>query len=211
MATQLIGPVTAALITAMLATHGEAVVAGFGVAGRLEAVAAIMLFALSGSIGPFVGQNWGAKRADRVRSGVHTSYLFSLVYGFVVAMPLLIWGDSIARLFETDPVAIEAAAFYLAVVPTSYGLWGVLMMASASFNALGKPIPSTVLAFTRMFILYLPLAYFLNSSYGYKGIFIATMISNSLLGIVGWLWLRYRLAEMTDKQGSTQGAVTPAG
>ena len=48
MATQLIGPVTAAFITRMLAQHGEIVVAGFGVATRIEAVAAMMLFALSG-------------------------------------------------------------------------------------------------------------------------------------------------------------------
>ena len=59
MATQLIGPVTAAIITRMLASHGEVVVAGFGVAVRIEAVAVMLLFALSGSIGPFVGQNWG--------------------------------------------------------------------------------------------------------------------------------------------------------
>ena len=196
MATQLIGPVTAVFITAMLAGYGEAVVAGFGVAGRIEGLAAIMLFALSGSIGPFVGQNWGARVPDRVRAGVRTSYQFSLAYGTIVALPLLIWGDAIAGLIESDPVAVQTAAFYLAVVPLSYGLWGVLMMASASFNALGKPLPSTVLSFTRMFILYLPLAWLLNRLFGYQGIFIATMMSNALLGVAGWLWFRQRLAGM---------------
>ena len=52
-ATNLIGPVTAAYIT-LIADYGEAV-AGFGVANRIEAVAAMLMFALSGSIGPFVG------------------------------------------------------------------------------------------------------------------------------------------------------------
>ena len=198
MATQLIGPVNALFITAMLAQHGEKVVAGFGVSGRIEAVAAIMLFALSGSIGPFVGQNWGANRVDRVKEGVRTAYQFCLAYGVIVALPLLFLAEPLARLIDADPQVVEVAVFYLALVPWSYGLWGVLMMASASFNALGKPIPSTVLSFTRMFIIYLPLAYILNHYMGYHGIFTATLISNALLGIAGWYWFKYRLKERTD-------------
>jgi Na+-driven multidrug efflux pump len=87
---------------------------------------------------------------------------------------------------------IATAAFYLAVVPWSYGLWGVLMMASASFNALGKPLPSTLLSFSRMFIIYVPLALILDNWFGYPGIFIATATSNALGGMLGFLWFRQR-------------------
>ncbi len=190
MLTQLIGPVSAGLITAMLAQHGEVVVAGFGVAGRIEAVAAIVMFALSGSIGPFVGQNAGARLPRRVMAGVRTSYLFCLLYGLAMAIPLFFWGGSVASWLEDEPTVVGTAALYLAIVPWSYALWGVLMMSSASFNALGKPLPSTILSFTRMFIVYLPLAALLNSLYGYQGIFIATLVSNCLLGVLGWYWFR---------------------
>jgi putative MATE family efflux protein len=199
MATQLIGPVTAALIIAMLAQHGEIVVAGFGVAGRIEAVAAMMLFALSGSIGPFVGQNWGARRADRVSEGVKVSYQFSLIWGLIAAIPLYFFGATIASWIDDSPTVVGVAAFYLALVPWGYGMWGVLMMASASFNALGKPLPSTALSFLRMFIIYLPLAAVLNNAYGYEGIFMATVASNVVLGIAGWLWFKIRLANMTKQ------------
>lgn len=196
MATQLIGPVTAAMITAMLARHGEVIVAGFGIAGRIEAVAAIMMFALSGSIGPFVGQNSGAGNIHRVRQGVRAAYQFCLIYGICMAVPLFFFGGEIAALIDDEPSALVAATFYLAVVPWSYALWGVLMMSSASFNALGKPLPSTALAFARMFIVYLPLAILFNELYGYKGIFIATALSNGLVGIAGWFWFRSRLADV---------------
>ncbi|MCH1551756.1 MAG: MATE family efflux transporter [Pseudomonadales bacterium] len=199
MATQLIGPVTAAMITGLLAQHGETVVAGFGVAGRIEAVAVMILFALSGSIGPFVGQNWGAKQFARVRDGVNVSYRFCIVWGFFAAIPLFFFGPSIVALIDDAPTVIGVAAFYLAVVPWSYSMWGVLMMASASFNALGKPLPSTALSFMRMFVIYLPLALLLNDAMGYEGIFIATLISNILLGIAAWLWFRLRLLEMSGK------------
>ena len=196
-ATNLIGPVTAAYITRLMANYGETAVAGFGVAGRIESVAAMLLFALSGSIGPFVGQNLGAKRLDRVRQGVRASYQFSLLWGFAVALPMFIFGEAISSLIDSSPEVIAIAALYLALVPWSYGCWGMLMMATASFNAVGKPLPSTALAFARMVVVYIPLASVLDHYFGYQGIFVATLISNSLLGIAAYYWFRSQLSNMS--------------
>lgn len=190
MATQLISPVSAAVVTRLLAGHGEVVVAGFGVATRIEAVAVMLLFALSGSIGPFVGQNWGARHPQRVRDGVRVAYQFSLAWGLIAAITLFFTGAFFAGLVDDNPSVIRTAAFYLAVVPWTYGVWGVLMMSSASFNALGKPLPSTALSFSRMFIIYIPIAVFLNEQWGYQGIFIASAIGNALTGALGYLWFR---------------------
>ena len=74
----------------------------------------------------------------------------------------------------------------------------MLMMATASFNAVGKPLPSTALSFTRMVVIYVPLASLLDHLYGYQGIFIATLISNTLLGIVAYLWFRTQLSNMAQ-------------
>lgn len=190
MATQLISPVSAAVVTRLLAGHGEVVVAGFGVATRIEAVAVMLLFALSGSIGPFVGQNWGARHPQRVRDGVRVAYQFSLAWGLVAAIVLFFTGTFFAGLVDDNPSVISTAAFYLAVVPWTYGIWGVLMMSSASFNALGKPLPSTALSFSRMFIIYIPIAVFLNGLLGYQGIFIASAVGNALTGALGYLWFK---------------------
>ena len=189
-ATQLIGPLSGAVITRLVASHGEAVVAGFGVATRIEAVAVMSLFALSGSIGPFVGQNWGAKRMGRVRAGMKAAYQFSLAWGLLAAIIMLLWGGAVASWVNADQPVVAAAALYLSIVPLSYGAWGVLMMSSASFNGLGKPVPSTILSFTRMFLAYVPLAMLLNDLYGYAGIFAATALSNILMGGAGYWWFQ---------------------
>ena len=199
MATNLIGPITAAYITFLIADYGEAAVAGFGVANRIEAVAAMLMFALSGSIGPFVGQNWGAHQVERVRGGVRASYLFSLGWGLLVAIPLFFFGGHVASWIDASPAVIDVAAIYLAIVPLSYGLWGVLMMSSASFNALGKPLPSTALSFGRMIAVYVPLATLLNDALGYVGIFIATALSNALFGVISWRWFAKRLELMANQ------------
>jgi len=41
-----------------------------------------------------------------------------------------------------------------------------------------------------MFILYIPLALLLESSFGYTGIFVATAVSNCTMGVLGYLWFR---------------------
>jgi putative MATE family efflux protein len=192
-ATQMIGPISGAIITRLLASHGKVVVAGFGVAGRIEAVAVMLLFALSGSIGPFVGQNWGANAMPRVRQGIRVAYQFSLIWGTAAWLLLWLLGDRLVPLIDDNPDVIATARTYLAIVPISYGLWGVLMMSSATFNSLGKPIPSTVMAFTRMFVIYVPLALLADHYFGYAGIFIATATANAVMGCWGFVWLRQAL------------------
>ncbi len=192
-ATQLISPVSGIIITRMLASYGETVVAGFGIASRIEATSVMFLFALSGSIGPFVGQNWGALHLQRVRLGIRAAYQFSMLWGLAVCILLFLFAAEAVVLIDDNPVAGAVAINYLSVVPISYGLWGVLMVSSASFNSLGRPLPSTFMSFTRMFVVYIPLALLGNSLYGYKGIFAATMISNILMGIVAYWWLRKHL------------------
>ncbi len=199
-ATQLIGPISAAVITRLLADHGEIVVAGFGVATRIEIVAIIALFALSGSIGPFVGQNWGANRLDRVRGGMQAAYVFCLGWGLLTAGVLFLFGSTMAPWISDDREVTAVAVFYLALVPWSHGLWGVLMIASASFNGLGKPIPSTVLSFARMFVLNVPLALMLNEVWGYEGIFLATAVANCLMGIAAFLWFRHAFFPVRQQQ-----------
>jgi putative MATE family efflux protein len=193
MATQMIGPISGAIITRLLASHGHDVVAGFGVAGRIEGVAVMLLFALSGSIGPFVGQNWGKGDLDRVHAGVRVAYQFSIAWGAFAWLVLMVIGDQVVPLIDKNPEVVAVARHYLAIVPISYGLWGVLMMASASFNSLGKPIPSTVMAFTRMFILYVPLAMLADHLFGYAGIFVATATANCVMGYWGYVWLKRSL------------------
>ena len=85
---------------------------------------------------------------------------------------------------------IEVAALYLLLVPVSYGSWGVLMMASAIFNSLGKPVSSTIMSIIRMFVLYIPLAFLGKWAFDMPGIFLASAASNILMGIIAFRWNR---------------------
>jgi Na+-driven multidrug efflux pump len=76
-----IAPVTTAFITYQVAQFGQAAVAGFGVASRIE-LAPLVLMALGTAVTPFVGQNFGAWRMDRVLNGAGWCQKFSVAYGW---------------------------------------------------------------------------------------------------------------------------------
>ena len=75
-------------------------------------------------------------------------------------------------------------------MPVSYGALGVVFVFSSAFNALGKPLPSVVMALTRLLLLYLPLAYIGSYLFGVPGIFGAACLSNAAIGLGTVLWHR---------------------
>lgn len=189
-ATNLIGPISTAIIVSLLAGFSQETVAGFGIASRIEALFVIPLFALSASIGPFVGQNWGADRHDRADRAMLLSYKYSLIWGVFVALLLIVFRQDMASFFDDNATVVSVASTYLLLVPISYGAWGVLMMSSAIFNSLGKPISSTIMSIVRMFLLYIPLAFAGKALFGLNGIFAAAAVSNVLMGIIAYTWNR---------------------
>jgi putative MATE family efflux protein len=189
-ATQLIGPVSTAIIISLLAIYGEEAVAGFGIASRIEGLSVIPLYALSASIGPYVGQNWGAKLYQRANRAMNLSFVFSVSWGLLVAL-LLAWvAAPLAGLFDDNEQVRSIAVTYLYLVPLSYAGWGVLMMASAIFNSLGRPFRSTLMSVTRMFVLYVPLAMIAEEYFGYIGIFASACATNLIMGLAGFIWNR---------------------
>ena len=195
MVTNLIGPVSTGFILSLLVNHGTEAVAGFGIASRLESISVIPLFALSASIGPFVGQNWGAGRKDRANQAMLQVFFWSIVWGAGVAILFAVTGPQLALLFDDNPNVLRYTSLYLWIVPVSYGAWGMLMMVTATFNSLGKPLRSTCLSVARMFGIYVPAALVGDYFLGVAGIFLAAAMANLLTGVAGYLWNRITYVE----------------
>lgn len=73
-------PVGSAIVTRELAKFGTDAVAGMAVIGRLAPVAFAVVLALSGAIGPIIGQNFGANRMDRVKTAFVSGLQFVAAY-----------------------------------------------------------------------------------------------------------------------------------
>lgn len=177
-----INPAGMALVTAAVATVGEAAVAGFGAATRIQSMALVPLLALSSGIGPVIGQNWGADKQERARATTATAFWFCLGYGALVALVLGVFAEPLAGIFASGSEDAAYAATYLRFVGLSLFGYGLVVTANAAMNARDKAVWSMSLSLGRIFALYLPLAWVGALTMGYAGIIAAAVLANVLAG-----------------------------
>ena len=197
--TNAIIPIAMALITAMLAQYGTEAVAGFGVASRIESLVLVMFYALSAIIGPFIGQNLSAGKADRIHKALYLCLKFCMSFGLIIALFLLFMSDLLPSLFSDNIMITETAALFLLIAPISYGAYGVVMAMNAAFNGMGKPGPAVIISMARMIVIYVPLAYLLQYFFAISGIFIAYALANILSAFLAYRWAVDSVSGQIDK------------
>lgn len=172
----------------VLSQTGPEAVAAFGAAGRIEAFLLVILMALSIGMGPIIGQNWGARKLDRVKDTVKFAILFSIGWSLLTACLVVLFAHPVASIFSDDPQVRFFLALYLSIVPPSYFLGHLSHGWGSTFNAIGKPQISAVMLFIKIIILSIPaiwIGYYLN---GVTGAFIGIAVINCLTGIVYHIW-----------------------
>ena len=200
-ATNVIIPMAGGVVVALVAVHGADAVAGLGVALRIEPLALIVFYALSSVVGPFMGQNAGAGKVERMQQTVSVLARFCIGFGAALAVLLYFAGPLLVGLFSDSAEVLAVAVAYLTLVPFSYAGYGFVMSANAAFNGLGRPLPATLISFLRVLGIYLPLAWLGNQVWGITGLFVATATANLLLGGLAWWWLRREVAGRVSAAG----------
>lgn len=198
MVANVIIPFASAIVVAMVAAYGTDAVAALGIAMRIEPLALIVFYALSGVIGPFFGQNSGAGRLERLHEALRVLTLFCLLFGLLLAIVLGLLGAEIASLFGGHQEVVNITAAYFMIVPISYGAYGLVMAVNAAFNGLGRPWPAMIISSGRVFYIYLPLAWIGQHWFGITGIFVATAAANLMLGLWAWYWLNAHIKQQSS-------------
>ena len=178
-----INPLGLSVLTALVALEGEAAVAGFGAAGRLQSFVIVPLLGLSGAIGAIVGQNWGAGRYDRAREAALYAAAFCIVWGLAVAIAMIVAGEQFARLFTDSPAVIAEFALYLEIAAWGYAGFGLLIVGNGIMNAVDRASFALVQSVARVFLVMLPVALVLQPGMGSAAIYTAELAAN-LFGAV---------------------------
>ena len=197
--TNAIIPIATGVITAMLARYGPEAVAGFGVASRVEALTLVIYYAMSAIIGPFVGQNISAGRADRIYRALWLCTAFCLASGLVIALILAAGSTFLPSLFSDDAMVTGVTTRFLLIAPIGYGAYGMVMVMNASFNGMGRPMPGVVISVSRTALIYIPLAFIADQYFGIAGIFAAYALANVVTGLASYAWARSAVQSQCDK------------
>ena len=189
-ASNLIAPVSSALVTALVSTYGQEAVAAYGLAGRIEALVIVLLMALGGATAPYVGQNYGAKKFNRLVDGFKFSARFALFYSIFCILLLYFISSTILGVFTDNEDVIRLAMIQLMICPWGYGFLGIASICNGSFNAFARPLPAMTISISRTLVIYVPLAYLLAYYFGFQGIHIAQVLANIFAGCVAIVWYR---------------------
>jgi len=219
--TNLAAPVGAFLIARAVAEYGDAAVAGQSVVDRLIPLAFGVVFALSGAVGPIIGQNFGAMQMDRVRQALIDGLIFNCVYILIAWGLLFIAQEQIIAIYQAEGNMALVIRLFCNVLAGSFLFNGMLFVSNAAYNNLGYPLLATLANWARQTLGVIPFIYFGAMWAGLPGIIWGASIGAVVFGIlpvVGAFWLIQRLTpdrnatqETTDTAEATEAAeATPS-
>ena len=190
-------PVSAAILTRIVAGYGNEAVASFGVGSRIESISLIVVFALSMTLPPFVSQNLGAEQIRRVYQGVMGCFAFAMIWQGLVWLFLLLVQDPLVGAFaEAGSNLATHLHWFLWLVPLGLGLQGVVILANSTMNALHQPMIALRLSIVRLFVLYVPVCALGGWLFGLYGIFGGAVVANALMAMISFWTVRRAINQL---------------
>lgn len=199
--TQIATPVGNTFVTVAIAKYGDDAVAGWAVIGRLIPLAFGTIFALSGAVGPILGQNFGAKRYDRLYSTMRDSLIVTVSYVVVMWILMALLSHQIANLFGAQALGHDLIVFFCMFVSGSFIFNGCLFVANAAFNNLGYAFYSTMLNWGRSTLGVIPFVWLGSHWYGTMGVMAGYGLGVVLFGVVSVV-LCFRVLRQLERKGA---------
>jgi len=203
-------PVANAYVTRAMAPFGDTAVAGWAIVGRVIPVAFGAIFALSATVGPIIGQNYGAGAFDRVRAALTQSLLVTAAFTGIAWAILAVLAWPIAGAFDATGETADLIVFFCRVLPPTFVFLGALFVANAAFNTLGRPHYSTALNWGRATLGTVPLVQAGAVLAGATGVLAGSVLGGVIFGILA-VWLAYRWIDQLANKSNRADATRVAG
>lgn len=139
--------------------------AGFGIGGRIMQSIFLPAMAVAFAAAPIAGQNFGAKRHDRVRETFRATALIGSGIMLTASLLCHINPELLARPFTDDPAVLAISNEYLQIVSWNFVFSGLVMAAGSMFQGMGDTRPSLFASATRMVTFVVPVLYLSTQPY----------------------------------------------
>lgn len=181
--TNVASPIAIAFVLSVVRQFGPEAVTASTIIDRVIPLAYGVIFALSGSVGPILAQNYGAGRFDRVRQALRDALVFAIGYCVLVWIVLALGRHQIPALFGASERTAEFIRLYCLLGTIAWFFNGLMFVANAAFNNLGHPLYSLVFNWGRATLGTMPFAVIGAQIDGYRGLLFGLILGWGLLGI----------------------------
>ena len=135
---------------------GSAAQAGFGIGLRIIQAGFMPVVALGFAVAPVAGQNFGARKPDRVRQVFRSAAMMAA--GAMLALMLLVLAatNRMVHVFSADPQVVAVGSDYLHILCWTFIMSGIVYVSSSMFQAMGNTLPALIASFTRVALVAIP-------------------------------------------------------
>jgi len=182
------------VVLGIVASFGDEVTAAYGVASRIDNLAFLPAMSIGMAIASITGQNLGAGKVDRVKEIFKWGMIFCLTLTVFAAGIAIIFPQFILGLFvnDTDADVLKIGVDYLRIVGFAYPFFAVTFISNGVINGAGKTIIITFISLINLWILRVPLAYFLSKWMGSeRGVWWTLAISFLIAAVLSFTYYKF--------------------
>jgi len=190
------------IVYGIIRGFGPAAQAGFGVGARVMQALFLPVVALSFAVAPVVGQNFGGRRADRIRQSVYSAIGIATAMMLVLALIAHFAPAPLIHAFSNDRHVIDFGSDYLRIVSLNFVAAGIVFTTSSIFQGIGNTWPPLLSSMTRLFLFVLP-AILVARTPGFeiKYVWYLSVASQVLQACINLLLLRRELRKKLRFEG----------
>jgi len=182
-----------AMMIFIVAQFGTTITAAYGIGGRILSFIIIPALGLSAATSALVGQSIGAKKIEKAEKVAKTSVRLSFVTLTILGILLFIFAKEISVLFIPGEEAVtNISAMFIRVMALSFGFVGAQIVLDGVLIGAGSTFTAMVLTIISLWLLRVPLAYFLSTytKLNENGIWWAFPIANIIALFLTYMWYR---------------------
>jgi putative MATE family efflux protein len=190
-------PVSAIYVTRVWSDFGEATVSGGAIVDRVIPLAFGVIFALTGSIGPIIGQNYGARLMPRVRRTLSDSFILAVGYAIVAWAALALAAPLVVAGFSASGPTADFVLLFCRYGAMAWVFVTCLFVANTAFNNLGFARMAMVFNWGRATLGTIPFVLIGAHWGGVPGAMVGIILGAALFGlgaVATAYWLISRLA-----------------
>ena len=185
---------TMALMYWLIRNFGSAAQAGYGVGSRLMQATVLPAMAVAFSAAPIAGQNYGAKRADRVRETFHKAAMIEVALMAVMTLLCHIAPASMVAPFSQDPEVDAVGTMFLRIISWGFVATGFAFTCSGMFQAIGNTWPAMWSGVLRLAVFAAPAIWLSTQpNFNLERIFQLSVVTTFLQAGLTYLLLRAQL------------------
>lgn len=153
-------------VTGRVNSYGETYTAAYNMVQKIDGIAMQPIQSLAVAATAFVGQNLGADKPSRVRSGTRATLVMMLLWCLITDLVILPLREPLAAIFTDTPLAIHiCGSFALCLLPC-YPLFGVMFCLNSIMRGAGESVVPLLVALVGQIFCRVPSVYLLAHLFG---------------------------------------------